>query len=725
MIGKRKKDIKVAVFVLIIFWIVIVLFIGGFAYQIQRSSMNQLLELVENFTKEANNKVNEKISKSIKVLNVTSKYFEPDQIDSVDTLIKKFDEVIEKNNFRTMGIALKDGTSYLSNGKVINIADREYFKKAWNGECYVSSLIESKVDETQVNVYSVPVFEQDKVIAVLWASVETENFYKNLNLDFFNYMAEIFFIDNNGDLIAGDSTKNYNIYSFIQRQHSQKDNIKSLNKMKQDIKEEKDGYRMISYGTEDYYYYYTKIDYNNWWLLMKIPYIVIKEKNKNINNVMLFGSELIILISSIAIFLIYTKGRKIIKQLEDVAYVDDMTLGKNDIYLKEYIRKNKKRLRKEQWAFISVEITNINHLTNIVGVKNLCFTLKEVYEIFSEALCKPELIVHSYMGEYKVLVTYNTMEELRERRERVMTALKNLNIKTKSGIYLIEDEIDFEQMWLYTKIAKAHITEEDGYQVYNEQMGEDDVKKAKLEEDIKVGIKQKEFKAWFQPKYGRDGKTLVGAEALVRWYKYGSIICPYIFIPICEANGFIQEIDEQVLEDVCIQLKRWKEEGKTIVPISVNLSRSYLDEIGLIERLEAMLDQYGIEKKYIEFEVTESALIENEKKLKEVLNTIHDRGFQILLDDFGVGYSSIKTIADIKFDVIKIDKSFVDGLGEKRWEDIVEYTIALAKRLNTKILVEGVETKEQYEFLLQCDCEMFQGYYFQKPMDAQQFEKLL
>lgn len=725
MIGKRKNEIKVTIFIVIIFWIVIALFIGGFAYQIRRISMNQLLDMIDGFTKEESTKVNEEINKNIKILDITSKYFKQDQIDGIDTLMKKFDEIVEKNNFKRMGIAMADGTSYLNDGTVVNIADREYFQRAWNGECYVSELLDSKVDDIQVNVYSVPVWKQDKVTAVLWASVETEKFYRNLKLDFFDSMGKMFLINSNGDLIAGDETKNYNFYSFIQQEHSQKNNIESLDSMKQNIEQGKDGYNMISYGDEDCYYYYTKLDYNDWWILMKIPYDVIKEKNKNINNAILFGIGIIIFISSAAIFLSYKKGRRMMKQLEDVAYTDDMTLGKNDIYLKEYIRKNKKRLQKEQWVFINVEITNINYLTNIVGVKNLYFTLKEVYNIFSSALKKPEIIVHSYMGEYKLLVQYSTLEEFEKRRRPVMSALKNLNVQIKSGVYFIEGEPDFEEMWLYTRIAKARIKEQEGKQVYNEKMGRDDIEKAKLEEDIKIGMKQKEFKAWFQPKYGRDGKTLVGAEALVRWYKYGSIVSPYIFVPICEANGLIQEIDKQVLEDVCIQLKKWKEEGKALIPISVNLSRSYLDEVGLIERLEAILDQYGIEKQYIQFEVTESALIENENKLKDVLNDIHNRGFHILLDDFGVGYSSIKTIADIKFDVIKIDKSFVDGLGEKRWEDIVEYTIALAKKLDTHVLVEGVETKEQYEFLLQCDCEMFQGYYFQKPMDAQQFAKLL
>lgn len=198
-----------------------------------------------------------------------------------------------------------------------------------------------------------------------------------------------------------------------------------------------------------------------------------------------------------------------------------------------------------------------------------------------------------------------------------------------------------------------------------------------------------------------------------------------MFIPICEVNGLIKEIDELLLEDVCQKLRIWINKNKKVVPVSINLSRNYLDTMDCVDRLEKIINKYDIPKELIEFEITESALSRNEEKLKEIIDSLQDRGFKVLLDDFGVGYSSIKTISDIHFDTLKIDKSFVDEIGNERWENIIKYTIYLAKKLNMNLIAEGIETEEQYHFLLNCNCEVFQGYYFSKPMNSNDFSKLL
>jgi len=365
-------------------------------------------------------------------------------------------------------------------------------------------------------------------------------------------------------------------------------------------------------------------------------------------------------------------------------------------------------------------------MINALGIKNVYFILSDTYESISKLLINQEVIVHSYLGEYKLLLEYNNMEQLKQRIDSIFNCTQNKKVELKMGIYLIKDcDVDFEDICAYTNIAKMNIVEGERFAFYSKRMHQEELKKIKLEDDIRNGITNKEFKAWFQPKYGADGKTIVGAEALVRWYKYGTIISPYVFIPVCETCGLIKEIDELVLEDVCQNLRKWMKEKKEVIPISVNLSRNYLDKENLIDRLESIINAYCIPKKLIQFEVTESCLVENEKKLKEIIDILHNRGFEVLLDDFGVGYSSIKTIADMKFDVLKIDKSFIDGIGEKRWEDIIEYTISLSERLKMRVIAEGIETKEQYEFLLNCNCQAFQGYYFNKPMDANEFSKLL
>ena len=194
---------------------------------------------------------------------------------------------------------------------------------------------------------------------------------------------------------------------------------------------------------------------------------------------------------------------------------------------------------------------------------------------------------------------------------------------------------------------------------------------------------------------------------------------------MCEANGLIKEIDELVFEDVCKNIRKWIDNNKNVVPVCVNLSRSYLDKVNFLDNLEIYVDKYDIPKELIHFEITESSLMGNEKKLKDIVSLLHEKGFLVSVDDFGVGYSSITAISYVNFDALKIDKSFIEDIGDAKWENIIRYTINLANSLGMVVVAEGIETEEQYKFLLECNCDMFQGYYLSKPMNLDDFSKLI
>ena len=164
---------------------------------------------------------------------------------------------------------------------------------------------------------------------------------------------------------------------------------------------------------------------------------------------------------------------------------------------------------------------------------------------------------------------------------------------------------------------------------------------------------------------------------------------------------------------------------KEVVPISVNISRAYLENSEVVEYLKNTVDRYQVPSKYVQLEITESSLIENEKALEEMIQRMHKIGFRVLLDDYGVGYSSLKSINSMNFDTLKIDKSFIDTIGTPKGSSIVRHTVALASSLGMKSVAEGVETEEQYRFLNQCGCDEIQGYYFSKPLPAKEFELLL
>lgn len=720
--AKEKINLKIIIFSAIGLWCLIFLSIVYCNFYINKEVKNYFLKSIEDISEQTSDNINKAISTQFNILKVISMHLTDEEVANPHTKVEDFNEIMEKNDYTAMAIVLPDGTAYLHNGEVLDLASREYFQKSMQGENWVSNQIESKIDLTIENVYSVPIIKNNQVVAVLCASVTADNFYKDLNLSTINQFDDSFVISESGDFVAGKNIPSnvFNLFDYMDKH--EKVNEDSLRLMKDDMYLSRNNYGLFKFNNKDIYMYYTKLNYNNWWVVSMITRENFSELSKPIINIISGISIALILLLSISFTVIFFRTRKTHEHLKIIAYTDTITEGKNDIFLKANI---KKIINEEnKFAFISLEISNIKTIINMLGLKNTHFLLKDIYNSISEMLNEGEYVSHSYLGEYKVILIYDNFGEFRKRIESINQSNKTLDFRM--GIYLIDNlDSNFEDMCSYVNIAKESLTDNHKYAFYTKELHNKEIDKIKLEEDIEHGISNKEFKVWFQPKYGKDGISIIGAEALVRWYKYGAIISPYVFIPICEVNGLIKEIDELVIEDVCRNLRIWLDENKQVVPISINLSRNYLDKIDFIDRLENIINTYDIPKELIEFEVTESSLVSDGEKLKENIDILKSRGYKILLDDFGVGYSSIKTISDIKFDTLKIDKSFIDGIGQERWENIIDYTIYLSKCLNMNIIAEGIETEEQYQFLLNCNCDVFQGYYFNKPMNSNEFSKLL
>lgn len=247
---------------------------------------------------------------------------------------------------------------------------------------------------------------------------------------------------------------------------------------------------------------------------------------------------------------------------------------------------------------------------------------------------------------------------------------------------------------------------------------------------LDTAIKQDEFLVYLQPKYDIKTEKLHGAEALIRWKYHGrELLSPARFIPIFETGGLISKLDDIVLKKVCSYLKKWREQGIALHPISVNLSRKSMGDPNLVEHLTGIVDDYGVEHELIDFELTESAAYDNQDYMISVIKALKERGFKISIDDFGTGYSSLSMLTAMPIDTIKIDKSFVDRIGkseEARKEcAVLKHIIAMVKDLDFTCLAEGAETKEQVELLREFGCEIVQGYYYSKPLPVAEYEQKL
>ncbi len=263
--------------------------------------------------------------------------------------------------------------------------------------------------------------------------------------------------------------------------------------------------------------------------------------------------------------------------------------------------------------------------------------------------------------------------------------------------------------------------------IYTDKDHEDVLWSNYIKAYLDTAIEQDEFMVYLQPKFDIHSEKIKGAEALIRWnYRNEQLLSPGRFVPFFEKDGSIGKIDDIVLGKVCQALARWKEEGRALYPVSVNLSRRQLYHADLTEHLTRIVDPYGVDHGLIDFELTESATYDDKEHMLRVLNELRDRGFNISMDDFGTGYSSLSLLTEMPLDTLKIDKSFVDkiGMDEEKENDItvLKHIISLAKELHFTCLAEGAEDKRQVDRLRDLGCEVIQGYYYGRPIPIGEFE---
>ena len=242
-----------------------------------------------------------------------------------------------------------------------------------------------------------------------------------------------------------------------------------------------------------------------------------------------------------------------------------------------------------------------------------------------------------------------------------------------------------------------------------------------IEDNMNQALKSGEFVMYLQPKFRiSDGKA-TGAEALVRWVMPGhGIVPPNDFVPVFEKNGFVVKMDQYIWEEACKLIRKWIDKGITPLPISVNVSRRHLKNTDFIDVLDQLVEKYDIPKNCLEIEITETV---DETGIVESMEMLKAHDYTLLMDDFGSGYSSLNTLKNTKFDVIKFDRMFLNNfIGSDRGQKIVEYTIRMTRAIGLDMVAEGVETKEQAEFLASCGCDTAQGFYYAKPMPADEFE---
>ncbi len=325
---------------------------------------------------------------------------------------------------------------------------------------------------------------------------------------------------------------------------------------------------------------------------------------------------------------------------------------------------------------------------------------------------------------------YGTQEELEafiQKVDKKISGFRNTELNFVYGVYTVEDrDMELRQMEdraaMARKAAKKNLVS--SILFYKEQFKELLYTRKFIEESMKAAVAERQFQMYLQPKYSIAQNCIVGREALVRWiHPERGMIYPNEFIPVIEENGFIRQVDYYIWEEAANFIRRCENTGITDCPVSVNVSRIHLQDHECQKVLEHILEKTKINRSLLELEITETV---NDQQISQKALELKEEGFKLLMDDFGSGYSSLNILLETPFDVLKLDKKFIENMMvSERGKLILEQVVTMAEKLGLGLLAEGVETKEQVEVLKTIGCDHVQGYYYAKPMPAEEFFQML
>ena len=309
---------------------------------------------------------------------------------------------------------------------------------------------------------------------------------------------------------------------------------------------------------------------------------------------------------------------------------------------------------------------------------------------------------------------------------------ETVTVTTTAGYYMIPEATE-SATDVMDRISTAYQLAKSVYKrpflFYDDEIMQHQTHVKEIEMMFPSAIENEEFKVFYQPKTQLNNYQLAGAEALCRWFRNGKVISPGEFIPVLEGSKAICTLDFYMLDHVCRDIRRWLDEGREAVKVSVNLSRLHLGDEDLLESILRIIDKYKGPHHFIEIELTETTTDVDYKELKKIVYGLREQDISTSVDDFGVGYSSLNLIREMPWNVLKIDKSFLPTQEEENNDPskvkMLRHIITMSQDLGLECIVEGVETAEQVKLLKDCKCYLAQGFYFDRPLPVKEFEQKL
>lgn len=426
------------------------------------------------------------------------------------------------------------------------------------------------------------------------------------------------------------------------------------------------------------------------------------------------------------------------KKLKQMAYYDILTGLPNKLMLVKVINRLTDN-KHEKFAVALLDIDNFKYINDTLGHYVGDGFLIHISQKLSEKVHAPDVVASLGGDEFAILFkNFESDEALLDKLENIRTEIGNswnsgsrdFFISTSIGVAKYPDDANEHDTLLKNCGIAMNAAKKEGKNkilFYEKDIYEDTLWYIKMANKIQKGLDNKEFELYYQPQMELSSGKITGLEALVRWYSPDEgFISPGEFIPVAETTGQIYDLERRIVRNVLIQKKKWEEQGIHNIEISINFSNKSLLSNHNFQQLVEIFSEFNLDYSNIIAEITETAAISNIDVAIERLNILKNMGLKIALDDFGTGYSSITYLMRLPIDIIKLDKSYINSRFKNSNDiSIVRFIVSLAHDLGFRVIAEGIETKEQLNYLKSINCEYGQGYFIGKPMNVLEINEIL
>ncbi len=730
--NKVKNTIALCIFASIIVFLSIISFVETISLELTDSEKQSLKEL----TSQQQLAINRQLSSMIYNLISTTETISILHTIEEDSDSMVLDYVYSKQ--ATLGydvaiIADDSGEAFITTGEYANISEFDYFNVALSGDTYATEPYISYATGKEVITVSAPIVVNSKVTGV-FALQYTTDYLSALLSELTEEEGHNYILNSDGEIIVSTDPSFSNP---DQLKNADFENGSTFDQHVENFKNKVSADAAYSINGNSMFGEYRPIIINDWVLLFEVSQDSLTASVFRIRLIMAIVCFIIIgLGATVILYIVITKNRYS-NSLEKIAYYDELTGSPNLEKLKLHMRDRLTNNPSDKYGIVKLDIANFKVINEIygfdIGDKVLCAIANTGASIKDASFLQARSGVDEFIffGEGDLVYNlHNDKDNFQSHFKTLVPELEEHNFFFRYGRYYIpRGETDVND--IISKVNIAHSTAKANGERdvcdYDEKYTKKARKDAEITNKMHKALKNKEFKMYLQPKVAVESTEVVGAEALVRWIESdGGMVYPGEFIPLFEQNGFILELDKYMFKSACRQIKSWMESGRKIVHISVNFSRLHLHNLNFVEELSEIVASYNIEPKYLEIELTETIVSDNEEDLKGILKKLKNAGFLVSIDDFGSGYSSLGMLKNFDVDTVKLDRSFfieVDDEHEyKKANLVVESIVDLAGNLGMYTVAEGIETENQIALLKDISCNAVQGYYYSKPLPIDEFE---